>query len=91
MLTDIKLSKAHISKITWNVDSQVDLIWWKNYVLDVLGKTTDKEAIKNLAILFPGLVNNIVSNTALNAINESERKINGKMKINLKWRNEWYY
>ena len=49
MLTDIKLSKAHISKITWNVDGQVDLIWWKNYVLDVLGKTTDKEAIKNLA------------------------------------------
>ena len=63
-------------------------------MLDVRGKTTDKEAIKNLAIplakeVFSGLVNNIVLNTTLNAINESERKINGKMKI--KWRNEWYY
>ena len=80
MSTDIKLSKAHISKTTpsHGFDVMKEL-----RMLNNLGKTTDKEIIKNLAIplakdVFPGLVSKIASIAALNEINKLERRINGK-------------
>ena len=80
MSTDIKLSKAHISKTTpsHGFDVMEEL-----RMLDNLGKTTDKEIIKNLAIplakdVLPGLVSKIASIAALNEINKLERRINGK-------------
>ena len=80
MSMDIKMSKAHISKTT---QSRGFDVMEELRILDNLGKATDKETIKNLAIpvakdVFPGLVSKIASNAALNEIKKLERRINGK-------------
>ena len=70
--TDIKRSKAQISKIIQSDGSFSS--WLGNF---------DKKVILNYGFLFardklPGLVSNIASNAASNAINKFERKISGK-------------
>ena len=68
MSTDIKLSKAQVSKINQSVESFG--FWLRNF---------GKKALTNIAISLvrdklPGLVSNLTSN----AINKFERKISGK-------------
>ena len=70
--TDKKLSKSQISKI---IQSDIFLGSW----FGILGKKLAKDlAIPFVKSNWPGLVSNVASNAASNAINKFERRISGK-------------